>query len=104
MTMHAMALPGYQAHSVLCGSCPANLGHVSTTMMPLLMHEWQKALRAGPAAIDAYLAEHNAGVVDRHDENCPFRELPPVVHASHRTWDDLVRARHALDAARAGES
>ncbi|MFF7642344.1 hypothetical protein [Streptomyces canus] len=99
MTMHAVVLPGYQPYTLTCGYCPADFGLVSRPV-PLL-REWEGALRDGPAAIDAYLARHNAQFIERHDPGCPFRELPPAVHATCSSWEQLLQARRDLDNARA---
>ncbi|MFC8428823.1 hypothetical protein [Streptomyces sp. NPDC057253] len=108
MTMHAMVLPGYQPHSIKCGYCQAELGLVQGQfIVPLrvsLLNAWKKALQKGPAAIDAYLSEHNV----KHKVGCPFSDVPPAVHASCEGYDDegrdawhqLLHAREELDKAR----
>lgn len=105
MTMHAMSLPGYQIHTTECGYCHADFGIVHDRKS--LLDAWEDALVAGPAAIDAHLQQHNAPYFDSHTSGCPFRELPPAVHASCAlfrgdpdAWGRLIAARKKLDKAR----
>ncbi|GAA3574891.1 MULTISPECIES: hypothetical protein [Streptomyces] len=105
MTMHAMSLPGYQIQTTKCGYCEADLGLVHRQRS--LLNAWEGALLAGPAAIDSHLQEHNTPYFARHTSGCPFRELPPAVHASCTSyrgdmdaWGQLIDARKKLDKAR----
>ncbi|MFF1678251.1 hypothetical protein ACFVYG_19705 [Streptomyces sp. NPDC058256] len=79
MSLHAATLPGHPGHAVHCrqAGCPADFGIVHFGVWH--KRNWHAAVKAGPQAIAEYLKKRNQF---EHSTNCPFRDLPPEVHAT----------------------
>lgn len=78
MSLYAATLPGHPGQAVHCRQqgCPADFGIVYNKAWK--RRKWHEALKAGRQATAEYLEQHNQFT---HRPGCPFRDLPPAVHA-----------------------